>query len=244
MKNQSSMTRLAILLLGSLLLPACARLANPTAPNSSASFSNTTPTPVISAGVSEIYWYSATLSRTGEFTSPINAVDVYFSVNSLAETSDQVVLTGGNGPLTIAYNQTVTLGGNIYARYYLADGGFQYQAGTLYTLSIQTSVGTSWASITAPGGITYSVNGASVTWQTEGSNDRVYVEDSSYSGTYDSLNSQPDVDSVFTVPSAAFPSSGTYFLRATCETRVNIVNNAMAGSSLDASDELWDSVNR
>jgi hypothetical protein len=205
---------------------------------------NPTPTPSISAGVSEINWYSVSLSRTNEFSYFSQIVDVYFSVNGQAEASDKVILTGGSAPVTIPYDETVTIGGGVYARYYLGDGTFQYQPGTLYTVSTQTSVGTAWASIVASGGINYSPNGGTVNWVSEGTNDRVYVETSGFSGTYDSLNTTTDVNSNFTIPLSAFPSSGTYYIRTTCKTVVGTVNNAMAGSSLQASDEFWDSASR
>lgn len=245
MKDHRSAARYAIFLLAStLLLQACSKVSSPMAPSASTVAANPTPTPVISAGVSEIYWYIADLSRYNSLGSADTYAEVYLSVNGAAETTAQVVLTGGSTPVTLPYNETLTLGNNTYARYYLDGSAIQYQPGVTYTMSTQTSVGTAWASVVAPGGIQYVSDRNTVSWASEGNKDRVYVENSSYSGTYDSLNTQADMDSVFSIPTSAYPTSGSYYVRTTCDTLVGSVNNAMPGSSLEASDILWTTITR
>lgn len=241
MKRNLSIQQCAILLLGcGLLLQACSKVSSPLSPSAS----DSSPTPAVSAGVSEINWISTNIYRKNQLGVLENGVDVYFSVNGLAETSDTVILSGGDSPVTIPYSETVTLGAGACARYFMDNGSFQYQPGTQYTLSTQTSAGKAWASVTAPGGIQYSPNGGTVSWSSEGTNDRVFVENYGYMETYDSLNTTPDANSTFTIPLSAFPSSGTYYISTTCKTVVNSVNNAMPGSSLQAKDEFWDSVTR
>lgn len=243
MKHQRSIARLAILLLAStLLLQACSKVSNPTNPVASTYSLDPTPTPVISGGVSEIYWYIADLSRYNSLGSSGTYAEVYLSVGGQAETTAVVVLAGGGASVTLPYNSTLTLGNGTYARYYLDGGSVQYQPGATYTLSTQTSAGTAWASVVAPGGIHYGSTGDSISWPSEGNKDRVYVESSSYSGTYDSLDTQADVDSVFSIPASAFPAGGTYYVRTICDTVVSSVNNATVGSSLEASDMLWATV--
>ena len=65
MKIRYPITRSVILLaiLG-LMVQACTKGMSPTAPSASTVTYNPTATPVISAGVSEIYWYSAALLRS------------------------------------------------------------------------------------------------------------------------------------------------------------------------------------
>ncbi|HJT24661.1 MAG TPA: hypothetical protein VJ873_08805 [bacterium] len=245
MNRYRSTVRLAILLLAStFLLQACSKVSGPTNPVASAYSANPTPTPVISGGVSEINWYIADLSRYNSLGSSDTYAEVYLSVGGQAESTATVVLSGYGSPVTLPYVETLTLGSSTYARYYLDGTAISYQPGVSYTLSTQTSVGTAWASVVAPGGIRYGNTGDTVSWSSEGTKDRVYVENSSYSGTYDSLNSHADVDSMFTIPASAYPTSGSYFVRTTCDTVVTSVNNAMTGSSLEASDMLWATVSR
>ena len=245
MKHHRSIIRLAVLLLAStLLLQACSKISNPTNPVAATYSVNPTPTPVISGGVSQIYWYIADVARYNSLGSSGTYAEVYLSVGGQAETTAVVVLAGGGASVTLPYNSTLTLGNNTYARYYLGGGAVQYQPGTTYTLSTQTSAGTAWASVVAPGGIHYASNGDAVSWASEGTKDRVYVENSSYSGTYDSLGTQADVDSIFNVPASAYPFAGGYYVRTTCDTVVSSVNNAMTGSSLEASDLLWTTVTK
>lgn len=245
MNFNRSLVRFSILLaVSGFLLQACTKMSSPTSPTASTVVPGSTPTPVISAGVSEINWFSACFSRVNQFGSVSSCVDVYFSVGGQAETTDQVTLASSGDSLSIPYSETVTLGGNVYARYRLADGSFQYQPGTVYTLSTLTSAGTAWAVVTAPGGITEASDGNTSSWQSEGTNDRVYVETANYVGTFDSLGTLADVNSVFRIPTTAYPSSGGYIVRTTCKAVVSAVNNAMPGSSLTATDELWDSISR
>ncbi len=245
MKFNYSLVRFSILLVVSgFLLQACGKMSSPTGPTAFTGAYNPTPTPIISTGVNEIRWFSASLSRVNQFGSVSSSVDVYFSVGGQAETTDPVTLASGGNSLSIPYNETVTLGGGVYALYRLAENSLQYQPGATYTLSTVTSAGTAWAQVAAPGGITDASNGITSSWQSEGTNDRVYVETADYAGIYDSLETQADVDSVFRIPTTAYSSSGSYILRTTCKSVVNAVNNAMPGSSLSASDELWESVSR
>lgn len=243
MKNHRSMLGLAILLALSLEGVACNKGLVPLAPEALSS-SQGTPTPVIGAGVSQIYWYSASLSRTNILGSVSTDAEVYLSVSGQAETTALVILTGGSAPLTLPYNQSLVIGNNTYARYYQSSSAFVYRPGTSYTLSTVTSAGTAWTTVTAPGGISCAADGSSCSWSVEGTNDNVFVETSGYSGTYDSLNTQTDINSVFNVPSMAYPSGGSYYVRTTCQANVTTVNNAMPGSALEAYDLLWSSINR
>lgn len=231
------------LLLG-FLLQACGKTSNPVSPTMDRDPSAVVPTPTVSAGTSQIFWFSARIARIDDLGELSNTVEVYLSVNGQAEASAQVVLTGGNAPLTIPYHASLNIGGDDYARYYLADGSFQYAPGIDYTLSTATSAGTAWASVTAPGGIQNAPNGDNTRWGTEGTNDRVYIQTSNFAGTYDSIDAQDDLVSVFSIPSSAYPSGGNYFIRTTCRTIVTSVNNSMPGSALIASDEYWSSIYR
>jgi hypothetical protein len=248
MKNHRSATSCAILLLSAaLLLPACSKMDNPTAPASQTVAGPTTAPPYDPPATGQIYWLGANFSRANQLGYTSTVVDVYFSVNGSAESTDQVYLTSATGSTLIPYAESITIGGQPYAHYSQTaspSNTLSYVPGGSYTLSTVTSVGTARATLTAPGNITQNSNGGSTSWTVEGTNDRVYVETSGYSGTYDSLNTQADVHSPFWVPSTAYPNPGTYLMRTTCETIVNTVNNAVNGSTFAAKDELWGYVSR
>ena len=110
-------------------------------------------------------------------------------------------------------------------------------------MAVSTSLGIiTSAAVTEPGG-TINVNGSgtTVTWTQEGNADGVIVVELPNTTTYDSGYSYSDINSPFTVPSAAYPASGgvSYNLYSIVanETVSFTGPNLGAGSSFEAEYE-------
>jgi hypothetical protein len=136
---------------------------------------------------------------------------VTLSINHTAETTDTITLTTpSNGTLPVTYLQSSTISGVPIAQY-ATSAQYTYVPGGTYTLSVATSLGTVTSTMSAPGAITFSANGASVTAAYPGNYDSAIVSEFSPSPgvTYQSPVGT-DVGSPFTYPVTAFSSPATF----------------------------------
>ncbi len=152
--------------------------------------------------VMNIYGYSIT----------ITAGTVAISYNHAAYPSATVYLnTPLDGSILLTYLTDQNLGTYTISQYSSATQ-FTYVPNGLYSLSVSGGFGTASSSMNAPGGITFSANGASVTAAYPGNIDQAQVSESSPTArsTFVS-NPAVSVGSPYIYPGSAFPDSpGTY----------------------------------
>ncbi len=160
---------------------------------------------------------------------------VNLAVNGAPETTATVTLTTPSGPLSLPY-----FSGNppsALAPYFTNAGanlpGSDYQAGGVYTLTVATSIGTVSASVTAPGGsVNFASDGSQVSWAVEGDEDYATVTRvSPYGTTYQSFATVEDVTSPLSIPSSAYPTTGTsYYLTLFAQSTLYNIPGTQAGS--------------
>ena len=161
------------------------------------------------------------------------SVIVFRSSDGASVTNATVILTTPTGPVTLPY-----LSGSNYGV-----TSCRYQAGYVYNFDVKSPTGNANASVTAPGSISFSSNGASpyATWTATWVYDSVdtYI-DVTPNGLLSTLTTSQTghLASPYTIPGSAFPSHGTYTLDFTCYQD----NQFNSGSYIAAKAELSNSI--
>lgn len=136
-----------------------------------------------------------------------NAAMVLLLTNGAAVTNAGVTLGTPGGPVLIPYTGSVTANGYGLAGY--TSTGFTYTPGGSYSLAVSFSGGTVTSNpLTAPGGITYSADGSSVTCSNLG-NYQVAVVDRMVPNPALTFNATTpgSLGSPFNFPSSAYSST-------------------------------------
>jgi len=128
-------------------------------------------------------------------------------VNQTREGGDLVILNIPNGsPITLSCGSCSPSEGYGYT------GPPNFQPAGNYSMSVSTSIGTAISAVVSgPGGnIGIDPSGSPVTWLYEGNADFLQVTSGGVT-TFDStISVGPDIDSPFSMPAEAYPSSGNY----------------------------------
>lgn len=163
------------------------------------------------------------------------------AVNGVPETTANVYLTTPQGPVTLLYHASTWPG---YASYELSRS-LVYQPGFAYTLTTDTSIGTAFATVTAPGGnAQLSSDGTTVTWDVEGNADYVTVYCPESSMSFATNMATADISSPFRIPGAPFTTAGTYNYRFVQETFENSVTGATPGSFFNVGNDISRTIKR
>jgi len=171
-------------------------------------------------------------------------VDLILSINGAPETTAAVTLNTPGGPIGLVSSTPSST--DFLAHYFNPAGSITYQPGWAYTLTVQTSVGSAAATVTAPGGLAIAPDGSSASWAYEGNYDFIYVLDSNITVpfTYDSLKLTSDLASPATIPATAYPHPGTYEFRLFVNNSTQDFPGAASGSVFSISTELIKNITR
>lgn len=168
-----------------------------------------------------------TVSVSGVSYANIGVPMVSLSLNNAAVTNASVYVNIPS-PTKLTYAGSVSYGGYNFAQYNLslANGSFSYgtnfpvtfayQAGSAYSMNVTAGGYTATASLSqAPGGVSFSSNGASVTAAYPGQYDFALVEEYSpkVALTYYPTAATGSIGSPFSFPASAYPASSpaTYY---------------------------------
>jgi len=250
MKNIKEVFRFGALLSLFLWPIACTQtISIPSSPNLQATATptttpNLTPTSTPTVTIPMGLWVGGSFSRSYSDMSLLgigtfSPVTILFSlsINHTAETTDAVTLTTPiEGAIAVPYWQNVTLGGVPVAQYASA-AMFTYVPNATYSMSVSSSLGTVTSSISAPGGMTFNSNAASVTAAYPGIYDFGIISSYPSLTTVYSSYPGPSVGSPFTFPVTAYSSPGTFYNSyAAAATVTSFSGPAAVGSILAASD--------
>jgi hypothetical protein len=192
-----------------------------------------TPTPAI-------YWSQCVVSRDN-FIGSINIYSMLLlAVDNQPVTNALVILTSPalSGPTTLNY--LLTSAGTAE---YLVNTGLVYAPGQPYTMTCSYGGATASAALTAPGGITHSLDGTGAvtlsSWSASGNLAGVYVNQQS--PFLQTFNVSGVLSSPITIdPAVAYPNSGGYSYEVVTYVQDwsnTVVNGAVPGSSYGIQDQ-------
>ncbi len=198
-KNANSM----VFLLALAWLAGCSRPVNPISPYGAPppAPATSTPTPVPTPDVH--------IQGLAEGYSNGVSISVAVTVNGVPDNSATVDFAGTG--LNMNLPNITSFG------FYMAeDFTTSLQPGQSYVLTVVSSSGTFATTIVCPGLPAIATDGSQVTWTPEGTQDRVRVQQnvSMNPTTYDSSSLSTDINSPFTIPATAYPTSGSYWITA------------------------------
>jgi hypothetical protein len=183
--------------------------------------------------------------KTPDFNPPPTGIDVIgnvevnnntemviwmdIAVSGAGEPGDTVTLSSSLGSIPVTGEMFLPAAGN-------------YQAGLVYTLTVNTNIGTATCSLVAPGPVSIAPDGSQTTWSVEGNEDYAWVEElsSPFAQTYQTFVFTEDINSPLLLSASAFPLTGmSYRIFVSTQESNYTFLNADAGSHFTFSDNHY-----